>query len=270
METQKGVAMKQKKKWKIAAASVAGAAVLAAAIVAFIMIRYFNYKEYTQYLTSYDVEEGGEFRPLEDGAAGVPGMVLAAENADLKLYTDLETTEIAIYEKATGNITYSNPQDRDSDTVAGGVNKSLLSSTLDVIYYNSAGNRASMNNYDMSIRYGQFEAQSLLNGIRYIYTLENPENATGIVPLQISEERLQTLILDKLGDREARTMKGRFTLRDGIYYLNEEAKNSRVGMQRMIAAFEECGYTEEDYAIDMEGVEGDDNISFNEIGRAHV
>lgn len=255
--------MKQKKKGRIIAGCVVAVAVVAVvAAVIFIMTRYFNYNDYKQYLTSYDLEEGSEFKALNDASADVPGMVLAAENGELKLYTDPETTEIAVFEKASGNITYSNPADRDADTVASGVNKSLLSSTLDVIYYNSAGNRASMNNYDMSIQYGQFEARGLENGIRYVYTLENPANSTGIVPTQISEERLQTLILDKLGDREARTMKGRFTLRDGIYYLNEAAMDSKVGMQRMNATFEECGYTEEDYAIDMEGVEGSENVSF--------
>lgn len=254
--------MKQKKKGRIIAVCAAAVLIGAAAAVIFIIMRYFNYNVYQQYLTSYEVEEGGEFRPLEDGSADVPGMVLAAENDELKLYTDQETSEIAVYEKATGHITRSNPEDRDGDAVAAGVNKSLLNSTLDVIYYNSAGNRASMNNYDMSIQYGQFEAQALEKGIRYVYTLEDPSNSTGIVPTQISEERLQTLILDKLGERDARSMKGRFTLREGIYYLNEDAMNSKVGMQRMNATFEECGYTEEDYAIDMEGAEGSENISF--------
>lgn len=254
--------MKQKKKGRIIAVCAAAVLIGAAAAVIFIIMRYFNYNGYQQYLTSYEVEEGGEFRPLEDGSADVPGMVLAAENDELKLYTDQETSEIAVYEKATGHITRSNPEDRDGDAVAAGVNKSLLNSTLDVIYYNSAGNRASMNNYDMSIQYGQFEAQALEKGIRYVYTLEDPSNSTGIVPTQISEERLQTLILDKLGERDARSMKGRFTLREGIYYLNEDAMNSKVGMQRMNATFEECGYTEEDYAIDMEGAEGSENISF--------
>lgn len=254
--------MKRKKKWMIAAAAVGASVLAVAAAVVFIMTRYLNYGGYKQYLTSYDTEEGSGFAPLDDGSPSVPGMVLAAENDQLKLYTNLETTEIAVFDKASGDITYSNPQDREQDTVASGVNKSLLNSTLDVIYYNSVGNRDSMNNYDMSIQYGQFEAESLADGIRYVYTLENPENSTGIVPLQISEERLQTLILDKLEERDARTLKSRFTLKDGIYYLNEGATGSRVGMQRMIATFEKCGYTQEDYAIDMEGVEGAEILSF--------
>mgnify|MGYP007025301397 CR=1 FL=1 len=51
-------------------------------------------------------------------------------DGSLKLYTDQETSEIAVYEKATGHITRSNPEDRDGDAVAAGVNKSLLNSTL--------------------------------------------------------------------------------------------------------------------------------------------
>lgn len=258
---QMGVAMKQKKKWTIAACILV-VLLLAAAAVILILTRYFNYSAYKQHLLSYEVEEGGEFVPLKEDSPSVPGMVLAAENEELKLYTNLETTEIAVYEKATGNITYSNPVDREEDGIASGVNKQLLSSTLNVVYYNSARSRATMNNYDMSIQYGQFEVEALENGIRFVYTLQDPENSTGIIPLQISEERMQTLILDKLEAKDARTVKNYFTLKNGVYTLNDAARDSKIGMSRLNRFFEESGYTQEDYELDMEGLEGVENISF--------
>lgn len=250
--------MKRKRKgWIIVALA---AVLLATAAAAFIIVRYFNYNGYRRYLISYQVEKGSEFKPLTEASADVPGMALAAENDALKLYTDLETTQVAIYEKASGNIIYSNPVDREEDGVATGVNKSLLSATLELIYY-SGENRSSMNNYDMSIQYGQFEALALRDGIRYVYTLEDPSNSTGIVPTQISEERLQTLILDKLSKKEAKSLKGKYILKDGIYYLSDGAIKSLINMQRMNDTFEECGYTEEDYAFDMEGAEGAERLS---------
>lgn len=253
--------MKQKKKWIIAACILVVLAIIAAFAV-FILTRYFNYSAYKQHILFYSVEEGGEFTPISEASPNVPGMVLAAENGALKLYTNLETSEVAVYEKATGNVTYSNPADREEDGIASGVNQQLLNSTLNVVYYNSARSRATMNNYDMSIQYGQFEIQALENGIRYVYTLQDPENSTGIIPLQISEERLQALILDKLDERDARTVRNYFTLKDGIYTLNDAAMDSKIGMSRLNRYFEESGYTQEDYELDMEGLEGVENVSF--------
>lgn len=93
-----------------------------------------------------------EFQAAKDDKPSVPGMVLVAENDTLKLYTNTETTEIAVYEKESGNITYSNPVERDSDAIAAGVNAAELNATLTLTYYNAARKSATMNNYDMSIR----------------------------------------------------------------------------------------------------------------------
>lgn len=199
MGAEMGFTMKRKIKWKVVVA--AGAAVIAVGVIANVVFRYFRYDAYKQYLSSYEVESGSEFQAAKDDKPSVPGMVLVAENDTLKLYTNTETTEIAVYEKESGNITYSNPVERDSDAIAAGVNAAELNATLTLTYYNAARNSATMNNYDMSIEKGQFTAESIENGIRYTYTLADLDSATGIVPLQITEERLQTLVLDKLTKR---------------------------------------------------------------------
>lgn len=199
MGAEMGFTMKRKIKWKVVVA--AGAAVIAVGVIANVVFRYFRYDAYKQYLSSYEVESGSEFQAAKDDKPSVPGMVLVAENDTLKLYTNTETTEIAVYEKESGNITYSNPVERDSDAIAAGVNAAELNATLTLTYYNAARNSATMNNYDMSIEKGQFTAESIENGIRYTYTLADLDSATGIVPLQITEERLQTLVLDKLDKR---------------------------------------------------------------------
>ena len=164
-----GFTMKRKIKWKVVVA--AGAAVIAVGVIANVVFRYFRYDAYKQYLSSYEVESGSEFQAAKDDKPSVPGMVLVAENDTLKLYTNTETTEIAVYEKESGNITYSNPVERDSDAIAAGVNAAELNATLTLTYYNAARNSATMNNYDMSIEKGQFTAESIENGIRYTYTL---------------------------------------------------------------------------------------------------
>ena len=119
-----GFTMKRKIKWKVVVA--AGAAVIAVGVIANVVFRYFRYDAYKQYLSSYEVESGSEFQAAKDDKPSVPGMVLVAENDTLKLYTNTETTEIAVYEKESGNITYSNPVERDSDAICAALLGCLL------------------------------------------------------------------------------------------------------------------------------------------------
>lgn len=252
--------MKKVKKIKIGI--LAALLIMVICFVCNIIFRYFKYDAYKQYLSSYEVENGSEFKAIGETAPDVKNMVLVTENDNYKLYTNLRTTEIAIYDKQSGHITYSNPQDRDKDSIAAGVNVSELNSTLSVTYYNAAKNSSTMNNYDMSIQYEQFEVQAIENGIRYVYTFADPSKSAGIVPDVISEERLQSLVLDKLSDKDARTIKGKYKLKDGIYTILEKAKNSKVGMKKLNTLFEEAGYTEADCAEDMGDTEVDEQVSF--------
>lgn len=199
------------------------------------------------------------FVAVNEDKPDVEGMVLVSENDNLKLYTNLETTEIAVYNKNDGSITYSNPQDRDTHTGTG-INASNLSSTLAVTYYNKAGNVATINNYDMSIKNGQFETESIKDGIRYIYTLADEDSIASIVPYYISEDGLNK-VMEKSSDYDARTVKGKYKLENGTYVLNDSAKKSKVGMEKLNKIFEKAGYTEEDYAKDMEGHEEDESLS---------
>ena len=240
-------------------------AVIVIAVVLFILnlvFRYFFYDKYKNYLSSYEVEKGKEFVPIEESKSDITGMELVAQNDNFKLYTNVETTEIAIVNKTTGDITYSNPQNREEDTIASITNKSELNSTLVVEYYNEARNGARINNYDMSIQYKQYTMESINDGIRYTYTLEEPDTTTGIVPLQISEQRFQTLILDKLSSKQGKTVKGKYKLKDGIYKLLDKAMESAIGMEKLNALFVEAGYTQEDQSLDMGEAQGKERMSF--------
>ena len=216
----------------------------------------FRYKKYE---VKSKTEKGERFVAVNEDKPDVEGMVLVSENDNLKLYTNLETTEIAVYNKNDGSITYSNPQDRDTHTGTG-INASNLSSTLAVTYYNKAGNVATINNYDMSIKNGQFETESIKDGIRYIYTLADEDSIASIVPYYISEDGLNK-VMEKSSDYDARTVKGKYKLENGTYVLNDSAKKSKVGMEKLNKIFEKAGYTEEDYAKDMEGHEEDESLS---------
>jgi hypothetical protein len=240
------------KKFKVAVILVVIIAVLL--YVAYICLYYLFYVKYKACLTGYVYEEGKEFVPLTDSNPVVEGMVLAAENDVLKLYTNLDTTEIAVYDKRTGEIVYSNPVDREKDTIATSLNKVALNSQFALTYYNSTMTESVMYNYNYSVEKGQFEVEAIENGIRYIYLLGNLESPTGVVPLYITEERLNEKVLSKLSERDARTIRRNYiesrTVK-GFLELTKGAQSSKLGMQKMNQLFEEAGYTIEDYNYDM-------------------
>lgn len=250
---------KKRRKKRLIIIVVVALLVIISASALNIIFRYFKYDEYKKYEVKSKTEKGERFVAVNEDKPDVEGMVLVSENDNLKLYTNLETTEIAVYNKNDGSITYSNPQDRDTHTGTG-INASNLSSTLTVTYYNKAGNVATINNYDMSIKNGQFETESIKDGIRYIYTLADEDSIASIVPYYISEDGLNK-VMEKSSDYDARTVKGKYKLENGTYVLNDSAKKSKVGMEKLNKIFEKAGYTEEDYAKDMEGHEEDESLS---------
>ena len=128
-----------------------------AGYITFICLHYFFYKGYEKYLSDYTFETSTEFVGLEDKDPQVAGMVLAAENDNLKLYTNLKTTEVAIYDKRNGEITYSNPVDRKDDPLASGRNMISLNSQFMISYYDLSMTQVTMYNYDYSVEREQFE-----------------------------------------------------------------------------------------------------------------
>src|SRR5690554_442376 len=61
-------------------------------------------------------------------------MKKVAENEYLELYFREETAEVAVKVKSSGKVWYTNPPDRDSDTLVAGANKNRLNSQLIVQY----------------------------------------------------------------------------------------------------------------------------------------
>ena len=145
--------MKRVKK-VLPAAAVLG--LLAAAALLVPKIRYyFFHTEYKEVLEAMEgsVEEGAEaFEPLSGGRGEVPGFVLAAETETLELYVNMEDSQVAVYDRRNGNITYSNPQ--EEDPIARSVNEEELKSQIGLLYYNPKRTAMTMNNYTMSIACG--------------------------------------------------------------------------------------------------------------------
>lgn len=158
------------------------------------IVHYHSYNAYRQYLAGYDYEEGTDFAPISESASDVEGMVLAAENEYLKLYTNIETAEIAVYDKRSGVTTYSNPVDLEDDAVANETNKNYLRSQFILDYYNSAKSPGNFDSYSASVALGQVTVKAIENGIRYTYKVGTAANATGIVPKYIRPNVLEDVI----------------------------------------------------------------------------
>ena len=134
------------------------------------------------------------------------GFTLAAENQDLRFYLDQETTEFAVYRKDTRQIWYSNPRNLEqTERIAYGSARDKLRSQLSITYFITGDKRLTMDNYNQSIKYQQFEIKPLKNGVRIDYLLGKKWLEEDYLPIMVSQERFEQLILARLvhpADRE--------------------------------------------------------------------
>ena len=158
------------------------------------LIYYFTYfvgyDRYEDFLSSYEYEEGTAYQTLTDTDNKVPGFDLVAENDKLKLYADTTTGNVAVYDKKDGSVTYTNPLNADEDEKANKNNKNYLKSQMMVYYYNAQVKSGTYDTYTQCIQKNQLAAESIENGIRFLYTVGNvakSESDTGIyfvIPLE--------------------------------------------------------------------------------------
>ncbi len=218
--------------------------------------KYVLYYDYKDYLLDKSYEESREFTALADPDPKVTDMSLVAENDNFKLYARTTTGELAVYDKRNGEIIYSNPQDADSDAIARDVNISFLKSQMIVEFYNANLALTVYNSYDQCVALNQLKAESVTNGVRFIYTLGDTSNPTGIVPTIIKEDRLTAVIdtLNEIGEESAakyikkRYMKSK--TQEG--FLELAGKSGLATFNKLNEYFTLAGYTAEDYAADME------------------
>ena len=213
--------------------------------------------DYKAYLQEETKKETTDFKALKDKNPVVSDMVLAAENDNFKLYTNKKTTEVALYDKRSKQIYYSNPIDKDSAV------GQELNAQFTITYYDSARQSATMDNYTMAIKLGQFELAGIENGIRYTYTLGDMEAENGIVPLVITKERLESF-LENVSDSDAKFIRKKYKESEthADCYELLEASITPINIRKMTKILEEAGYNQEEYNKDMEGVGVEEPISF--------
>lgn len=246
---------------KIILSVVSVLVVVVAAYMIYNLVHYKLFRDYKDYLGENEAyEEGTAFTAKDDASPDVAGMQLAAENEFLKLYINAKTAEVAVYDKRTGQTTYSNPVNGAEDAVASKTHRAYLQSQLIVDFYNAARNSSSYNSYDYSTSRGQFEVQGITDGVRVLYTLGDLSSPTGIVPEYIESARLESFLAN-LSEKNAKYVRQRFTEweeREGWMIIVEGAKGAASQMRKMNEYLAEAGYTEDDYTQDMlaSGVDG--------------
>lgn len=175
-----------------------------------------------------------------------------AENANLQLYVNEQTAEIAVLDKRNGKIWRSNPADREMDPVASGEKKDLLSAQINLEFSNEFGQLSYTNSYTDSIAYGQVVYSLIPDGVKVTYKFGTVEKNIDDLPKMISKERFEEKILSKIDNSTLLRALRIAYIEDkgkGVYVRNDGLAG--LQLKRTFEAFEMAGYTEEDLAYDL-------------------
>lgn len=193
---------------------------------------------------------------------------IVLENDSLKLTMDPLTTQFTLEVKKTGKTWYSNPQGAANDSIAKGIEKTNLQSTLLLTYCNSGGTEFPYNNNEQSAVNGLYEIETGEDYIRVLYTLGNLEREY-LYPPVITEsnynkwlgmfdaddkfyvdKRYKKYTLDSLKGDEKETMLATYPIleTEPIYVVVDNlGPVIKVNLENK---FEAIGYTMEDYNED--------------------
>ncbi|WP_337099355.1 DUF5696 domain-containing protein [Paenibacillus sp. YIM B09110] len=238
----------------VAALSCVAAIIVIAAVLILVIDRGVKAVDTASYMeTTAELAAGSELKALPDSSQGVPGMKLVADNEETSLYFNPETTEVAVKDKRENRIWYSNPEKRAEDTIASPYEKEVMSSQVSVSYRDSVGTLNTFTNFAKSISSKQFTVESIANGVRITYTLGDMSLGVDALPKYISKARMEEKLISKLDASQARYVSTRYYPKEGsddILERLDEQVSKQLVLNKMIAAFEAAGYTEEDLAFD--------------------
>ncbi|MHB1484017.1 MAG: DUF5696 domain-containing protein [Saccharofermentanales bacterium] len=143
------------------------------------------------------------------GIKSTGGMSLITETAQAQLYVNGQTTEIAVKDKRTGVMWYSNPSDRATDTIAAGTNAQELNSQIKIEYYDPQNTKAFLNSSNDSVALDQFKFFKIPGGVRVNYGIGFKPKIYN-VPIIMSVPRY-TLVKSKLNADDQAELDGLYT-----------------------------------------------------------
>ena len=109
-----------------------------------------------------------------------------------ELYIQPQTAEVAVRDKKSGQILFTNPYDVASSKGTEATKNKLLSQIL--VSYVDNGTAKEYSSYADSAKLGQILVKDIKNGVRVEYTIGRA-NANYLVPRMISKDRLESEIL---------------------------------------------------------------------------
>ncbi len=211
------------------------------------------------------------------------GFELALQSDAAALYFNKKTAEIALMDAKTGHIWYSNPQDRDKETMVEGTTRKRLGAQVTVTYYNAKGAYGQMDSYNDSIAYDGMRYEIKDDQLFVRYHLGKTTVTLADVPQQISKSRMdkftETLSEDDREDllknyRLASVtgqeqsyidkLKAKYpnVVNEDTYYLTKDS--ARI-LKKIRGYLDLCGYTWDDLDFDNEQNE----VTTEETSRAH-
>lgn len=179
----------------------------------------------------------------------VGNMQIAAQNDSLELCINPKTTEIAVKDKRTGNVWYSNPQGRNSN----GASADALSSQMYVTYFDTKRNEMQYSSYSDSVKKNQFKIESLDGGVKVTYTMGTMTVEADSIPKYMSKARLNALLSKVKTEDDKDAISESFTedtAKPGRMIFMDSAKQSDIIMGQIIEGLKEAGYTSKDLKID--------------------
>lgn len=201
------------------------------------------------------------------------GFKTIAENQYLELLFEEATAQIALKDKVTKKMWYSNPQNLEEDALVSKSNKGKLKAQLTLVANSPKGDLIEMNSYDYSVAYGQFKYTPIENGVEVAYTLGEQEGIY-CLPQIISEERMMTKILDLMedgpdkkaiingykkldlqtisDDKEKQELLDKYPQLESVVLYTLRDKQPDFRLEQMSKAILSVGYTFEDLAADEE------------------
>lgn len=207
--------------------------------------------------------------------------VLADDKAIL--YFKKKTAEVALQDLATGQIWYSNPQDRDQESQVSGTTKLRLGAQVTVTYYDQKGAFGQMDSYNDSIEYDGMTWEVKDDELLVSYYIGKTVVTLGDVPQQISKSRMEQFISvlpeedqeDLLKNYKLASIEGRDeayienlvkkypnVINEDVYYLT---KDSNRILKKIKGYMDQCGYTYDDLDYDN----AVNQVEVEESSRAH-
>lgn len=183
-------------------------------------------------------------------AVALVGFRVQAENACLRLYFNSATTAVAVLDKRSGKVWYSNDPDADADPVATDDSRPLLHSQL-TLEYVADSQFKTIDNYTGSIKKRTFQAKSVQNGVDITYTIRTGGYTTADVPEKISNDRFlkffvmsQGVTLEDINEMRADYKKDAKT---GIWSLTVTSSDE---LGNIVGIMGRAGYAAADLAAD--------------------